>query len=387
VHACDDAFVNRQPGVPLDQHLPAALLTLALALLAIVAFPRVRPGLRALLALVFGVFALANGMLHVIHIGSDGSADSDLTGALAAVAGVALLALAVWPPIRHRGDGACSRGRRWANWLVAVVAGVAVVYFVDMPVAVAIVSTHKYRERIGAPPSAAYQPVTFTASDGVKLDGWYVPSKNRAAVVLVHGGGGGRTGPLSHAALLARDGYGVLVYDSRGRGTSEGAPNQFGWDWDKDVAGALAFLRRRPDVDPDRIGGLGLLTGADVLMQVAARRDDALSAVVGDGASGESFADAQNRGVAAIDLPVLGGHVHRRACLVGVIAGPGAQERRRASRADAAAADLGGLVRDGGPLQPALRRGRARAVRAVGVARRRPQPPRSASAPPSTNRA
>ena len=69
-------------------------------------------------------------------------------------------------------------------------------------------------------------------------------SKNGAAVVLVHGGGGDRTGPLAHAALLRRNGYGVLVYDSRGRGESEGTPNAWGWGWEKDVDGALAFLAR-----------------------------------------------------------------------------------------------------------------------------------------------
>ena len=121
-----------------------------------------------------------------------------------------------------------------------------------------------------------------------------MPSRNRAAVVVVHAGGGDRTGPVDHVRLLARHGYGVLVYDSRGRGTSEGTPNPFGWDWDKDVAGAVAFLRERPDVDPNRIGGLGLSTGADVLLTVAARADDGLRAVVGEGATGASFADAED---------------------------------------------------------------------------------------------
>src|SRR4051795_6764112 len=289
LHGLDDAFLGRQPGVPIGQHLVAALVTVALAALAIFAFPRARPGVRSLLALTFGVFALADGVLHVLHVAAQGPAASGLTGALAALAGVALLALAAWIPYRHRGERARGRGRRGVNRLVAVVAGAALVYVVVFPVTVAIIATHKPREAIGAPPSAAYRPVTFNAGDGLRLSGWYVPSENRAAVVIVHGGGGDRTGSLRHAALLARHGYGVLVYDARSRGASQGASNQFGWDWPKDVAGALAFLRRRADVDPQRIGGLGLSTGADVLIQVAARRDDGLRAVVGDGATAESL--------------------------------------------------------------------------------------------------
>jgi hypothetical protein len=58
------------------------------------------------------------------------------------------------------------------------------------------------------------------------------------------------------------------------------------------VAGALAFLHARAEVDPARIGGLGLSTGADVLVQVAGERHD-LAAVVADGTAAGSFADAQ----------------------------------------------------------------------------------------------
>ena len=110
---------------------------------------------------------------------------------------------------------------------------------------------------------------------------------------MVHGGGGDRTGAVAHADLLARHGYGVLVYDSRGRGESEGTPVSFGWGWPKDVAGALAFLRDRAEIDPDRIGGLGVSTGADVLIEVAAK-DRTLKAVVADGATAGSFADYRN---------------------------------------------------------------------------------------------
>jgi uncharacterized protein len=174
-----------------------------------------------------------------------------------------------------------------------VVGGFVVLYAFVYPVSIAVVVTHKYREPIGKPPSAAYETVSFTSSDGLELAGWYRPSRNRAAVVVVHGGGGDRTGAVGHAELLARHGYGVLVYDSRGRGESEGSPVAVGWGWEKDVAGALAFLQERSDVDPERIGGLGLSTGADVLFDVAAENRE-MKAVVADGATAESFADYRN---------------------------------------------------------------------------------------------
>jgi fermentation-respiration switch protein FrsA (DUF1100 family) len=290
VHALDDAFLNRQPGVGPDEHALAALIALTIGLASVIAFPLLRPGLRAGLALVFGILALVNGALHIAHIGVDGPAGSDLTGGLAAVAGLVLIGLGLSIPWRHRGERAATRRRRWGSRLVAVLAGTIVVYAFLYPVGFALVQTHAFREPIGDPPSAAYKSVTFAASDGLELSGWYRASQNSAAVILVHGGGSDRTGSQEHAELLVRHGYGVLLYDSRGRGESEGSPNGAGWGWEKDVAGALTFLGGREDVDPDRIGALGLSTGANVLIEVAGERKG-VNAVVADGAGMRSCGD------------------------------------------------------------------------------------------------
>ena len=293
LHALDDAFFNRQPGVDLDQHALAAAISLVAGIGAILAFPRLRPGFRAAISFAFGVLAIVNGVLHVVHISKDGPAHSDLTGVAAVVAGAALVALGVLIPFLHRGEGAVTSRRRWAYRALAIVAGLIGVFTFLFPVSSAIVQTHKFREPIGEPPSAAYRPVTFTASDGLRLSGWYVPSKNRAAVILVHGGGGDRTGATRHAELLVRHGYGVLLYDSRGRGESEGSPVGYAWGWRNDVAGALAFLGGQSDVDDSRIGALGLSRGADALIGVAAERRE-IAAVVADGATVSSFADYRN---------------------------------------------------------------------------------------------
>ena len=53
----------------------------------------------------------------------------------------------------------------------------------------------------------------------------------------------------------------------------------YGWGWPKDVAGAIGFLKARAEADPERIGVLGLSTGADILVQVAGQGTD-LKAVV-----------------------------------------------------------------------------------------------------------
>ena len=132
--------------------------------------------------------------------------------------------------------------------------------------------------------------VTFPADDGVRLSGWYVLSRNGAAIVLVHGGGGDRQGTILHARMLAKAGYGVLLYDARGRGESQGQENAAGWQWDRDVRGAVSFLTRR---GIDNIGLLGLSTGAEAVVTEAAS-DERVAAVVADGLQARTAADASH---------------------------------------------------------------------------------------------
>ena len=100
----------------------------------------------------------------------------------------------------------------------------------------------------------------------------------------------GRASSQKRAKLLARHGYGVLLFDRRGEGESEGDPNLFGWQGERDVHAAVAFLQSRPDVDPQRIGGIGLSVGGEMMIEAAAE-STALKAIVSEGASGRSVRD------------------------------------------------------------------------------------------------
>ena len=231
-------------------------------------------------------------MLHVKHIADSGAAASDLTGALAAAAGVVLIGLAIAIPWLHRGEGPAGPRRRWVYRVLAVPVGLLVFIYTVVPMSIALTETHKYREPIGSPPGADYREVGFEATDGVDISAWYRPTRNGATIIVVHGGGGDRTGAVAHAELLVRHGYGVLLHDARGRGKSEGVQNAYGWGWPKDVGGAIGFLKARDEVDPERIGALGLSTGADILIQVAGEGTD-LKAVVADGTYAGSFEDTQ----------------------------------------------------------------------------------------------
>jgi uncharacterized protein len=91
--------------------------------------------------------------------------------------------------------------------------------------------------------------------------------------------------------MLAEHGYGVLLFDRRGEGESEGDPNALGWAGTRDVEAAISYLKSRADVDAGRIGGVGLSVGGEVMLQTAAETDN-LRAVVSEGAGIRSVREA-----------------------------------------------------------------------------------------------
>jgi hypothetical protein len=288
-HAVDDALLLPTPGVPLTRHALALAIALVATVLAVVKFEALRPGARALTAFTFGVLAALNGGRHAHHILHESTTANDVTGVLALVAGVVLVSLAPWILFRHRRT---ADAKRWAMRVALVPAGLLAVMFFYMPVGGAIVEIHSLHRAAGHPPGADYETVQLKTSDGLHLQAWYRPSRNGAAVLMLSGGSGDIRGTISHAQLLARHGYGVLLFGGRGTGNSEGTPNSYGWGREKDAAAALDYLATRPDVQPGRVGAFGLSTGADMAIDVAARRHD-VKAVVADGTAAIGFEDVK----------------------------------------------------------------------------------------------
>jgi uncharacterized protein len=278
-HVLDDTVVQPAPGTSARDHVASALVPLVLLAFAAWVLPRLRGAAQGGLMLALGVGGIAAGVEAVHAVRTVGPSGDDFTGLLALAAGLVLLgtgAATLWRT-RSRTGSLVGRAAYGLGALVALA-------FVVFPVAVGYVFSHVSRtevprDRLGV----AHESVAFETADGLTLRGWYVPSRNGAAVIAFPG----RKGPQRQARMLARHGYGVLLFDRRGEGASDGDPNTMGWGGAEDVDAAVAFLRRRPDVRDGRIGGLGLSVGGELMLESAAS-NRGLKAVVSEGAGARS---------------------------------------------------------------------------------------------------
>jgi len=168
-----------------------------------------------------------------------------------------------------------------------------------------------------APPDGAYRAVqvTIPAPQGHSLAGTLTLPKGRGPVgvaVLITGlGASERNGgsppwmPLRDMAdALTRAGVAVLRVDDRGVGQSTGdhKPSTT-FDEADDVRAEVAWLRRRPGIDPRRVALVGYSEGGLIGPMVAAR-DPTIAAVVtlaGPGVPGPTLAREQIEEIVAHD--------------------------------------------------------------------------------------
>ena len=287
LHVLDDNVLQPRPGTSAADHVVSTLVPLGVLLAAAAAHHRVRPGWRGAIALATGFLAIVFGWTEAgYHTFSGGPSDDDYSGLLTGLAGVVLISLGARTLWRSR---RLDDRRSWRYARRTLIGGVAVLalYEVGLGVFLGYLATHVQRTGVPSPDlGAAHENVTLTTADGLRLTGWYVPSTNGAAVIVF----AGRTHTRAPARMLASHGYGVLLFDRRGEGTSDGDGNVYGWGGEEDIFAAVRFLQQRPEVDPARIGGIGYSVGGELMLQAAAQ-SGALAAVVSEGAGTRTFAE------------------------------------------------------------------------------------------------
>jgi fermentation-respiration switch protein FrsA (DUF1100 family) len=132
------------------------------------------------------------------------------------------------------------------------------------------------------PKNLAYSPedMTFQATDGVSLKGWFLPrAHSTAAVLLLHGVSANRDQMLQRALWLHDLGYNVLLYDARGDGESAPVHPSFGYAETRDLLGALRWLQWRGTT---RIGCVGFSQGAATVLLASGQFPPAVRAVVAE---------------------------------------------------------------------------------------------------------
>jgi fermentation-respiration switch protein FrsA (DUF1100 family) len=142
-----------------------------------------------------------------------------------------------------------------------------------------------------------YQEVDLHTADGVRLAAWYTPPRKGAAVILVaHGFGDQR--PEWVYEMLARSGYGVLAWDARAHGESDGEISTVGYLEVLDVKAALDYALAQPNVT--HVGAWGGSMGAATLIRAAAQYPE-IEALFVD----SSFASMEDEFDYLVPYPVL----------------------------------------------------------------------------------
>ncbi len=233
-----------------------------------------------------GLMLVAAGLgLALPHLTKEAGAVEGWLGAVLLVTGAWLLARSA-----HR----LLRGvrRRW--WVLLIPLMLLTTYLGVWTVGQGVAASLPAHPALGARTpddlGLSARAVRLRTHDGVSLAAWWVPARNGAAVVLLHGAGDTRSDVLDQAAVLARAGYGVLMYDARGHGRSSGIGMDFGWYGERDTAAAVDYLARQPGVTDGRIGLLGLSMGGEVAVG-AAGEDPRIRAVVAEGVTARVAAD------------------------------------------------------------------------------------------------
>ncbi len=241
----DDNFVHPAAGTSAGDHLLSGLVPLAVLGALAVVYPYLRAGVRAATSITLGAIVFAVGFPGIYYI-VDGSAAFDhYTALLAIPAGLILLAsgpVILWRTRRVGG----SRRRRYAlralTFAIAVAAVAVIWILIVFPIAFPYGYVHVGNTTSVPDLGVGEERVTVMTTDGLELEATYVPSRNRAAMIVY--GGAGRT---EQGLMLARHGYGVLLLVPRGQGASEG--DIVRWAGDTDLLSGADYLQGRPDVD------------------------------------------------------------------------------------------------------------------------------------------
>ncbi len=180
------------------------------------------------------------------------------------------------------------RQNRPAPWSIHLIrparAGLTLTVFV--PLLLATLLTHRCKLVDDQDPNSVFglpfESVKFTTSDGLLLDGWFVPQRDAdRTIVICHGAGANKGNFVWFVGALAYRGSNLLIFDFRAHGSSEGRTSTYGIREKLDVKAAVDWLKRQRPQQARTIVALGSSLGA-MAAALAAADDERIDAVVLD---------------------------------------------------------------------------------------------------------
>ncbi len=114
----------------------------------------------------------------------------------------------------------------------------------------------------------SFEDIYFNASDGVRLNGWFIPVDNpKATLLFCHGNGGNISHRMHSLAIFNKLGLNVFLFDYRGYGRSSGRASEEGTYLD--ARAAYDYVAGREDVDRTKIVLYGESLGGAIAYDLA----------------------------------------------------------------------------------------------------------------------
>ncbi|MCM8761176.1 MAG: alpha/beta hydrolase [Candidatus Omnitrophica bacterium] len=142
----------------------------------------------------------------------------------------------------------------------------------------------------------SYEDTYFATSDGIRLNGWFIPAHNaRYTVLFCHGNAGNIGHRIKKIEILNDIGLNVFVFDWRGYGKSEGVPSEAGLY--RDAEAAYKYLTEEKKILPADIVFYGESIGSAVVIELALK--ERARAIITE----ECFTSVKD--MAALVLPII----------------------------------------------------------------------------------
>jgi hypothetical protein len=126
-----------------------------------------------------------------------------------------------------------------------------------------------------------YEDIFFKTTDGLKLNGWFIPAETSRGTLLFCHGNAGNIGHRLDKIILFHDLHlDTFIIDYRGYGQSEGAPSENGIYLDAEAG--YNYLVNERNIKPEQIILYGESLGCGVIIDLAAKKR--VGALIAEGA-------------------------------------------------------------------------------------------------------